>query len=115
MYDESLALRAPGGVEVVHHTGAHGKRYQVDRAHRQLLDGLVDDGKQRIARWIRALDGGAHGRADEFLEDRFDGEGDAAEPDRRLAPSVAFGGRVAARLPHRPESERGREEIAPHL
>ena len=77
VYGRRRTVRAPGGVEVVHHTGHHGKRYQVDQSHKRLLDGLVEDGKERIASWILAHggDGGADavGLAREFLEDQFDG------------------------------------------
>ena len=75
VYGRRRTVRAPGGVEVVHHTGHHGKRYKVDKSHKQLLDGLVEDGKQRIASWILSRGGdGAAGLAREFLEDQFDGD-----------------------------------------
>ena len=75
VYGRRRTVRAPGDVEVVHHTGHHGKRYKVDKSHKQLLDGLVEDGKQRIASWILSRGGdGAAGLAREFLEDQFDGD-----------------------------------------
>jgi len=39
-------------VHVTHHTGAHGQRYQVDHSHEALLDNLVQQGRQRIRRWM---------------------------------------------------------------
>lgn len=36
----------------MHHTGAHGKRYEVDRANEKLLPGLLQEGKQQIRKWM---------------------------------------------------------------
>ena len=39
-------------VPVVHHTGAHGQRYEVDKSHEQLLEGLVEKGRQKIRKYM---------------------------------------------------------------
>ena len=35
-------------VQVVHHTSAHGQRYQVDQSHKKFVAGLVQKGHDRI-------------------------------------------------------------------
>lgn len=37
---------------VIHHTGAHGQRYEVDRSHEKLLKQLVIDGRAKIRTWM---------------------------------------------------------------
>ena len=48
VYGAERTLRADV-IEVVHHTGKHGQRYQVDKSHAQLLNGLLSDGSKKIA------------------------------------------------------------------
>jgi hypothetical protein len=40
-------------VQVIHHTSAHGQRYDVDPTHENLLDGLVHKGRDRIYAYMR--------------------------------------------------------------
>jgi len=40
------------GAEVIHHTGAHGQRYEVDRANEAKVDLLVKQGRQLIRAWM---------------------------------------------------------------
>ena len=37
---------------VVHHTGAHGQRYQVDRENFKNLERLISEGRQLIRKWM---------------------------------------------------------------
>lgn len=37
---------------VIHHTGAHGQRYEVDRSHEKLLGELVKSGRTKIRNWM---------------------------------------------------------------
>lgn len=37
---------------VIHHTGAHGQRYEVDQSHQLLLGQLVTKGKNQIRKWM---------------------------------------------------------------
>jgi len=39
-------------VPVVHHTGAHGQRYEVDRTHEKMLGKLVESGRTKIRQWL---------------------------------------------------------------
>ena len=39
-------------VHGVHHTGAHGQRYEVDQVNFDLLPALVTKGRQQIHNWI---------------------------------------------------------------
>jgi hypothetical protein len=39
-------------VEVIHHTGAHGRRYEVDKSHGYLLKKLVENGRKKIRKWM---------------------------------------------------------------
>jgi hypothetical protein len=52
VYGQKRSFKARG-IKVVHHTGAHGKRYEVDRANERLLPGLLKDGKATIEKWMR--------------------------------------------------------------
>lgn len=38
--------------EVIHHTGAHGQRYKVDRANERKVSQLVVDGRTQIKKWM---------------------------------------------------------------
>lgn len=38
--------------QVIHHTGAHGQRYEVDRSHEALLQKLVVDGHNKIRKFM---------------------------------------------------------------
>lgn len=40
VYGSARTFRAKA-VQVIHHTGAHGQRYTVDREHENLLESLV--------------------------------------------------------------------------
>ena len=57
--------------KVIHHTGAHGQRYQVDPAHQNLLDGLVDKGRQRILKYMTSQ-AMPEGEIASFRDSRFD-------------------------------------------
>ena len=61
------------GVTVVHHTGAHGQRYEVDRAHEKLLTVLVDSGRKKIRQHMLSK-GVPEAQLREFDRDRFDRE-----------------------------------------
>jgi hypothetical protein len=39
-------------VKVIHHTGAHGQRYSVDKSHESLLDNLILEGRQKIRQYM---------------------------------------------------------------
>ena len=51
VYGQDRTLKAQK-VPVIHHTGAHGQRYQVDQSHAQLLKGLVVEGRKKIRHWM---------------------------------------------------------------
>jgi hypothetical protein len=38
--------------QVIHHTGAHGQRYTVDKTHETLLENLVLTGRTKIRNWM---------------------------------------------------------------
>jgi len=48
----STRTRQAHGIEVIHHTSAHGQRYAVDDSHAFLLDGLVEKGREKIKSWM---------------------------------------------------------------
>lgn len=39
-------------ISVLHHTGAHGQRYEVDRNNEALLVNLIQQGKNKIRKWM---------------------------------------------------------------
>lgn len=39
-------------IKVMHHTGAHGQRYTVDRNNANLLPKLIEKGRQQIRQWM---------------------------------------------------------------
>lgn len=39
-------------VHVIHHTGAHGQRYEVDHSNEALLVNLIQQGKGKIRKWM---------------------------------------------------------------
>ena len=39
-------------MSVIHHTGAHGQRYQVDETNHRHLQTLIVDARQKIRKWI---------------------------------------------------------------
>jgi len=39
-------------VHVIHHTGAHGQRYEVDQSNEALLVNLIQQGKGKIRKWM---------------------------------------------------------------
>jgi hypothetical protein len=39
-------------IHVIHHTGAHGQRYEVDRSNESLLKNLIQQGKVKIRNWM---------------------------------------------------------------
>lgn len=51
VYGKSRTFKAVH-VPVIHHTGAHGQRYQVDKEHEKLLGGLLVDGRKKIRAWM---------------------------------------------------------------
>ncbi len=51
VYGESRSLKV-SSVEVLHHTGAHGRRYVVDQTNSAKLAGLVKDGRLKIRNWL---------------------------------------------------------------
>jgi hypothetical protein len=51
VYGPRRTLRGDS-VEVIHHTGKHGQRYQVDRSHANLLHGLLQKGAAQIERHL---------------------------------------------------------------
>eukprot|EP01031_Cornospumella_fuschlensis_P030874 gene30874-37310_t len=51
VYGQTRTFRAKH-VPVIHHTGAHGQRYQVDKSHEQLLGTLVRLGSQKIRQYM---------------------------------------------------------------
>ena len=51
VYGPRRTLRGDS-VEVIHHTGKHGQRYQVDRSHANLLQGLLQQGAAQIERHL---------------------------------------------------------------
>lgn len=51
MYGRQRSFKARN-VKVIHHTGAHGQRYEVDRKNEKLLPGLLKDGKTQIRKWM---------------------------------------------------------------
>lgn len=59
-------------VEIVHHTGAHSTRYNVDKSHEKLLPNLVKEGKNKIANFMRKqnVDSSV---VSKFVNDRFNG------------------------------------------
>ena len=38
--------------KVIHHTGAHGQRYEVDKNNEKALSQLVIDGRKMIRKWM---------------------------------------------------------------
>jgi len=59
-------------IEILHHTGAHQTRYDVDESHSKLVPKLVKDGKQKIVNYMRE-----HSISEDiiskFQNDRFSG------------------------------------------
>lgn len=51
VYGKSRTFKAHQ-VPVIHHTGAHGQRYEVDQANGKKLKGLIEAGRQQIRKWI---------------------------------------------------------------
>lgn len=51
VYGQTRTFRVPA-VRVIHHTGAHGQRYTVDRSHERLLGDLVKSGHEAIRRYM---------------------------------------------------------------
>jgi hypothetical protein len=39
-------------VKVIHHTGAHGQRYEVNQENGLALTSLIDQGRQKIRQWM---------------------------------------------------------------
>jgi len=53
VYGESRSFKA-SNVEVLHHTGAHGRRYEVDRENSAKVGRLVKEGRIKIRNWLIA-------------------------------------------------------------
>jgi hypothetical protein len=51
VYGQTRTFKARA-TSVIHHTGAHGQRYQVDPSHEFLLDDLVRQGRQKIRQYM---------------------------------------------------------------
>lgn len=51
VYGQQRTFRA-ASVSVIHHTGAHGQRYTVDRSNEGQLDQLVKNGRMKIRQWM---------------------------------------------------------------
>lgn len=51
VYGKSLTFKAKN-TPVIHHTGAHGQRYEVDRTHEKLLMIEVEEGRKKIRNWM---------------------------------------------------------------
>lgn len=66
---------------VVHHTGAHGQRYEVNKENFKMLSGLVEDGRQRIRKWMLQHNSSS-AELKEFNEDNF------SFKVRRSAPQI---------------------------
>lgn len=58
-------------LQVVHHTGAHGQRYQADKKKAGLLKDLFRSGSKRIADWADA--NGYKEAAEELRSSALDG------------------------------------------
>lgn len=71
VYGQTRTFKARS-VPVIHHTGAHGQRYQVDASHEHLLGDLVTQGRQQIRKYMLQ-----QGVSEEVLR-RFDK--DSAKP-----------------------------------
>eukprot|EP01041_Mallomonas_annulata_P004655 gene4655-9237_t len=63
VYGKQRTFKAHG-VEVVHHTGAHGKRYEVDQSNERKLKGLIISGREKIRKWLLI-----HGVSEKTLKD----------------------------------------------
>ena len=51
MYGKQRTFKA-AHVPVIHHTGAHGQRYEVNSEHEALLGPLIVSGRQKIRQWM---------------------------------------------------------------
>lgn len=51
VYGKSRTFKS-NSAKVIHHTGAHGQRYEVDQANGKLLTSLVKEGRQKIRKWM---------------------------------------------------------------
>lgn len=51
VYGQQRSFKARN-IKVIHHTGAHGKRYEVNQANVRLLPGLLKDGQTSIRKWM---------------------------------------------------------------
>lgn len=51
VYGQQRTFRAYS-VPVMHHTGSHGTRYNVDRENEKKLVGLVENGRKQIRQWM---------------------------------------------------------------
>lgn len=75
---------------VVHHTGAHGQRYEVDRSNFKRLDGLVQDGREKIRKWM-LKNGATADQLREFENDKFSFKRRQPAPIIAREPDVAEG------------------------
>lgn len=44
----------PPNIEVFHHTAEHGRRYEVDRRHKNLMDGIMKSSRELVREWMVA-------------------------------------------------------------
>lgn len=51
VYGQTRTFKARD-TSVIHHTGAHGQRYQVDHSHELLLGDLVQEGRKKIRQYM---------------------------------------------------------------
>jgi hypothetical protein len=51
VYGQTRTFKAKAA-KVIHHTGAHGQRYEVDNSHAGLLDSLISQGRQKIRNYM---------------------------------------------------------------
>lgn len=66
VYGKKRTFKAQN-VHVIHHTGAHGQRYEVDRSNEGLLTNLIQQGKGKIRKWM--LQQGASVISEDVLRD----------------------------------------------
>lgn len=66
VYGQTRTFKARS-TSVIHHTGAHGQRYQVDQSHELLLGDLIKQGRQKIRQYMlkQQVDGAVLKRFDQ--------------------------------------------------
>jgi len=69
----SKRTRQGSSVIVVHHTGAHGQRYVVDKSNKRHLERLLEQGKKKIVAYMKNSLGADDKAVQAVLGDRFTG------------------------------------------